>query len=51
VLKEYALNGGTMTTFTGKNTIAAVSEKYAYWTTENSKVQDTELIERHTSRP
>lgn len=26
VLKEYALNGGTMTTFTGENTMAAVSE-------------------------
>ena len=43
VLKEYALNGGTMTTFTGENTMAAVSEKFAYWTTENVG-QDTELM-------
>ena len=43
MLKEYALNGGTMTTFTGENTMAAVSEKFAYWTTENVG-QDTELM-------
>ena len=43
VLKEYALNGGTMTTFTGENTMAAVSEKFAYWITENVG-QDTELM-------
>lgn len=43
VLKEYALNGGTMTTFTGENTMAAVSERFAYWTTENVG-QDTELM-------
>ena len=32
-----------MTTFTGENTMAAVSEKFAYWTTENVG-QDTELM-------
>ena len=42
-LKEYALNGGTMTTFTGENTMAAVSEKFAYWTVENVS-QDAELL-------
>lgn len=43
-LKEYALCGGTMTTFTGENTMAAVSEKFAYWTVENVS-KDTALLQ------
>lgn len=34
-LKEAVLNGVTMSCNTGDNTIAAVSEKYSYWTVEN----------------
>lgn len=33
-LKEAVLNGVTMSCNTGDNTMAAVTEKYAYWTTE-----------------
>lgn len=43
MLKEYALNGGTMTTFTGENTMAAVSETFPYWTVENVS-QDGDLL-------
>ena len=43
VLKEAVLNGVTMSCNTGDNTMAAVSEKFAYWTTENVG-QDTELM-------
>lgn len=35
VLKEAVLNGVTMTCNTGDNTMAAVSEKWPYWTVEN----------------
>jgi beta-glucosidase len=34
-LKEAVLNGVTMSCNTGDNTMAAVSEKYSYWTVEN----------------
>jgi len=34
-LKEAAVNGVTMSCNTGENTMAAVSEKYSYWTIEN----------------
>lgn len=43
VLKEYVMNGGTMTTFTGDNDMAAVTEKFAYWTVDNVS-KDTELV-------
>ena len=43
VLKEYALNGGTMTCNTGDSTMAAVSEKWPYWTVENVS-KDTDLL-------
>ena len=43
VLKEYALNGGTMTCNTGDSTMAAVSEKWDYWTVENVS-KDTDLL-------
>ena len=35
VLKEAVMNGVTMSCNTGDNTMAAVSEKYSYWTLEN----------------
>ena len=35
VLKEAVMNGVTMSCNTGDNSIAAVSEKYSYWTVEN----------------
>lgn len=35
VLKEAAINGVTMTCNTGESTMAAVSEKWDYWTVEN----------------
>ena len=35
VLKEAVLNGVTMTCNTGDNTMAAVAEKWPYWTVEN----------------
>lgn len=34
-LKEAVMNGVTMSCNTGDNTMAAVSEKYSYWTVEN----------------
>lgn len=34
-LKEAVMNGVTMSCNTGDNTMAAVSEKYTYWTVEN----------------
>ncbi len=43
VLKEYVMNGGTMTTFTGDNDMAAVTEKFAYWTVDDVS-KDTELV-------
>ena len=43
VLKEYAMNGGTMTCNTGDSTMAAVSEKWDYWTVENVS-KDTALL-------
>ena len=35
VLKEAVMNGVTMSCNTGDNTMAAVSEKYSYWTLDN----------------
>lgn len=35
VLKEAVMNGITMSCNTGENTMAAVSEKFPYWTVEN----------------
>lgn len=42
-LKEAVMNGITMTTNTGDSTMAAVSEKFPYWTVENVS-QDAELM-------
>jgi len=44
VLKEAAYCGVTMTTSTGDNTMAAVSEKWNYWTTENVS-QDATMLQ------
>ena len=41
-LKEAVLNGVTMSCNTGENSMAAVSEKYSYWTLENVQ-NDPEL--------
>ena len=43
VLKEAVLNGVTMSCNTGDNTMAAVSEKYPYWTVE-AVSQDTTMM-------
>ena len=43
VLKEAVLNGITMSCNTGDNTMAAVSEKYPYWTVE-AVSQDTTMM-------
>ena len=43
VLKEAVLNGVTMSCNTGDNTMAAVSEKYPYWTAE-AVSQDTTMM-------
>ena len=43
VLKEAVLNGVTMSCNTGDNTMAAVSEKYPYWTVE-AVGQDTTMM-------
>ena len=43
VLKEAVLNGVTMSCNTGDNTMAAVSEKYSYWTVE-AVSQDTTMM-------
>ena len=43
VLKEAVLNGVTMSCNTGDNTMAAVSEKYPYWTVE-AVSQDTTIM-------
>ena len=43
VLKEAVLNGVTMSCNTGDNTMAAVSEKYPYWTIE-AVSQDTTMM-------
>lgn len=40
-LKEAVLNGITMSCNTGDNTMAAVSEKYSYWTLENVSQDET----------
>ncbi|MFV0393519.1 MAG: glycoside hydrolase family 3 N-terminal domain-containing protein, partial [Coprobacillaceae bacterium] len=42
-LKESVINGVTMSCNTGDNTMAAVSEKYTYWTVENVSVDATLL--------
>lgn len=42
-LKEAVMNGVTMTTNTGDSTMAAVSEKFPYWTVENVS-QDAQLM-------
>ena len=44
VLKEAVMCGVTMSCNTGDNTIAAVSEKYPYWTVENVS-QDATLMQ------
>ncbi len=43
VLKEAVMNGITMSCNTGENTMAAVSEKYSYWTLE-AVGQDAQLM-------
>lgn len=43
VLKEAVLNGVTMSCNTGDNTMAAVTEKYPYWTVE-AVSQDTTMM-------
>lgn len=42
-LKEAVLNGVTMSCNTGDNTMAAVSEKYSYWTLDSVK-QDATMM-------
>lgn len=49
VLKEAVLNGVTMSCNTGDNTMAAVSEKYPYWTVE-AVSQDTTMMTALKSR-
>ncbi len=43
VLKEAVLNGVTMTCNTGESTMAAVSEKWNYWTVDNVSKDETLL--------
>ena len=42
-LKEYVINGGTMTCNTGESTMEAVSAKWDYWTLENVS-KDAKLL-------